>query len=87
MSLKIFLDQENRMASFFKEAPVDINAIDDARAQKLFQRLDSNLSPECLFQDGERPRAAAASLKKIYLAAIADLKAKGFSPKEPMYSI
>jgi hypothetical protein len=86
MSLKLFLEQENRFAAFMQTPVIEIDKIDDATAQRLFGRLDSNLSPESLFQDGERPRAHAMRLKKVYLAAIGELKAKGFAPKETMYS-
>lgn len=87
MSLQAFIDQENRMATFMGLPQIDPNNIDDAKAQEMFQRLDSNLSPEALYQDGERPRAQAAKLAKLYKAAITELKAKGFTPKREMYNV
>jgi hypothetical protein len=87
MSLQQFIDDENRLASFFKKPQIDIAKIDDAQAQEMFSRLDSNMSPECLFADGERPRAAAARLAKVYRKAFEELKAKGFTPTVTLYNL
>jgi len=87
MSLKQFIESENRMRAFFKEPPLDAETLTHDEATKLYKRLDSNMSPEALFADGERPRAVAARLAKMYKQAFADLKAKGFTPPTELYNI
>lgn len=81
MSLALLVEEHNMMARFFKEQTTwSATDIDQAMADAMFKRLDSNLSPEVLFADGERPRSKAMALKKRYEKAIAELKAKGFRP-------
>lgn len=86
MSLQFLVEEHNIMAAFFKSPLWSTTDIDQATADAMFQRLDSNLSPEVLFADGERPRAKAMALKKKYEKAIAELRAKGFRPTKPMYN-
>jgi len=87
MSLKKFIEQENRFRTFVNQQLINEAAIDNTVAQELFRKLNSNLSPEVLFADGERPRAKAMALRKVYMQAIADLKAKGFVPEEELYNV
>lgn len=87
MSLAKFIEQENRMRKFFKQPEYDVNNIDQAAAQELFQKLDSNLSPENLACDGERPRAQQIVLGKLYRAAWTELRAKGFTPAGYVYNV
>lgn len=87
MSLKAFIDRENKMLAFMGLPQIEIDKIDDVAAQKLFQSLDSAMSPEALFMDGERTRAQAAKFEKMYKAAWAELKAKGFLPKGAVYNM
>lgn len=86
MSLAALVESHNRMAVFFKQPLWSETEIDNEMAQTMFKHLDSNLSPENLFADGERPRAAAMKLKKQYEKAIAELKAKGFTPEFTTYN-
>jgi len=86
MSLERFIAEENMFADVYDELQIDINAIDQKVADTMFQRLDSNLSPEFLFADGERPRAKAMALKKKYDKAIAELVKKGFRPTVEVYN-
>jgi len=87
MSLKAFVAQENKFNAIFGMEQVDLKTLDQASANKLFQRLDSNLSPEALTCDGERSRAQVQKFYKMYTAAIADLMKMGYKPTEKMYSI
>ena len=87
MSLKQFIAHENRMRVFFKEPPLDAETLTHDEATKLYQRLDSNMSPEVLHADGERSAAAARALAKMYRQAFADLKAKGFTPPAQLYNL
>jgi hypothetical protein len=87
MSLKQFVEQENRFRVFFKEPALDPETLTHDEATLLYRKIDSQLSPESLFQDGERRGAAAAKVKRMLLAAFQDLKAKGFTPPAPLYNI
>lgn len=87
MSLAKFIEQENRMRKFFKQPEYDVNNITPEDAQELFGKIDSNLSPEILACDGERPRSKQIRLAKIYRAAWAELRAKGFTPQGYCYNV
>ena len=87
MSLKKFVEQENMMNRIFNQPMIDLSNLNQESADKLFQRLDSNLSPENLSADGELPRAKVQQRYKLYMGAINDLKKLGFTPTEEMYSI
>jgi hypothetical protein len=87
MSLVKFIEQENRTRKFFNQTPYDINNISAADAQAMFQRLDSNLSPEILACDGERPRSEQIRLGKIYRQAFDDLRRAGFTPQGYVYNV
>ncbi len=86
MSLAKFIEQENRFRNYVNLPLINVATIDNKVAQELFRKLNSNLSPEALFADGERPRAKAMALRKMYMQAIADIKAKGFVPEEELYN-
>ena len=87
MSLAKFIEQENRMRFFFKLPTYDVNNITPEHAQELFGKIDSNLSPEILACDGERPRAQQIALGKLYRAAWTELRAKGFTPEGYVYNV
>ena len=89
MSLKLLIEKQNLMAKLFKEDPSkfwNIDSINQATADAMFSRLDSDMSPEALFADGERPRAQAAKLAKQYKAAFKELTDKGFRPSVAIYN-
>lgn len=86
MSLAKFIASENVMRGFMGQPEIKITEITPAIAQELFKTLDSNLSPEALTADGERPRAKQIALAKIYNGAIADLKVRGHQPEFEMYN-
>jgi len=87
MSLKKFVEQENTMSRIFNQPLIDLSKLNQTSVDALFQRLDSNLSPENLTCDGELPRAKVQQRYKLYTAAIADLKKLGFKPTVEMYSL
>jgi len=89
MSLKRLIEKQNMMARLFKEDSSkfwNIDSIDQVTADAMFRRLDSDMSPEALFADGERPRAQAAKLAKQYNSAFKELTAKGFRPTVELYN-
>jgi len=77
-NLKKVIDHENKLAEYFKGPQINIKALTDEDAQRLFGRLDSNLSPESLYQDGERSAAQAVKYQTLYIAAIKELQDMGF---------
>lgn len=87
MSLKQLVEQNNRMNAVFGGGENWTIPPTAKMAQQMFQRLDSNLSPEVIYQDGERRGAAAQRFKSQQEAAIRDLKALGFTPIERMYNL
>lgn len=87
MSLAKFIDRENRFRRVFGMPEYNVNNITDDDAQEIFGKLDSNMSPENLACDGERPRSEQAALAKVYKKAFNELRGMGFSPKDTVYNI
>ena len=89
MSLKLLIEKQNMMAKIFKD-PLstywNIDNITQETADAMFSRLDSDMSPEALFADGERPRSQAAKLAKQYKAAFKELTDRGFRPTSTLYN-
>lgn len=87
MSLKKLVDAHNRTDMAFFGGKDQWSVTPDAKmAQDMFSRLDSNLSPEVIYQDGERRGAKAQAFKAEQLKALEELKALGFSPTREMYN-
>lgn len=84
--LSQFVEMQNRMSRVFNQPQIDVRAIDEKVAEDLFQKLDSNLSPEHLTCDGERPLSEQRRFYKLYTGAIKDLQKMGFSPKQAVYN-
>jgi hypothetical protein len=76
-NLSKFVENENRMAEYFGGKVIDINAITDEDAQKLWNRLDSNLSPENLTCDGELRGAKLRARYNYFKGAMKELKTLG----------
>ena len=76
-NLAIIIEGENRVAKYFNDPLIDINALTKEDAKRLQSRLESNLSPEVLYQDGERSHAEAMRYQRLYIAAQAELKNTG----------
>jgi hypothetical protein len=82
MSLKQFIKQENRVASFWDKAaapvyPEDPDLLLDRHKKELADRLASALSPECLTCDGELRGAKLKAKANLLNGAKADLVAMG----------
>lgn len=84
-NLEMLIAQMNTVRRLFNEPPLDLANLNAQMAQDLFQEIDMRLSPEALYADGERPRAQAARLRKIYRAAVSELQRAGFQPQKEMY--
>jgi len=76
-NLSKFVENENRMAVFFNDKVVNVKAITDEDAQKLWDRLDSNLSPENLSCDGEIRGAKLRARYNYFKGAMKELKTLG----------
>jgi len=87
MSLLKFVTDHNTMDQIFGGKDQWTVTPTPEMAQQMFSRLDSNMSPEALFADGERPRAQANRLAKEYRAAWADLLALGHKPQGQFYNM
>ena len=71
MSLQKYLDDKNRFAAIFKSPAVTLDTA--AGRQKVADMLDSDMSPENLTCDGERPRAQVAARYKMLSKAAREL--------------
>lgn len=76
-NLSKFVENENRMAAYFNDKVVDIKAITDEDAQKLWNRLDGDLSPENLSCDGELRGAKLRAKYNLLKGAMKELKTLG----------
>jgi len=73
MSLQKYVADKNRFHAMFNAPAVDLSYASDR--QKVADWLDSDLSPECLTCDGERPRAQVAARYKMLTKAARELVA------------
>lgn len=87
MSLAQFIEQENRYRTFFNESPLDASKLTPEDAALLFRKIDSQMSPESLYRDGERRGAAARKVAKMLTSAFEELKARGFTPLVTLYNL
>lgn len=86
MSLKALVEHNNSLNKLMGSGEDWTIPPTQAMAQQMFKRLDSNLSPEVIFQDGERRGAAAKKFQQQQLTAIKELKEMGFEPEGQMYN-
>ncbi len=78
-NLKNYVESINRFAKLFGDAEIDVDNIDEEAAQRLFQKIDCDLSPENLCCDGELPMAQVRRKAKMLRGAITELQAMGFT--------
>jgi len=76
--LKEYVEGLNRIAAIFGSDPIDMDNLDNAAAQKIFDLIDCDLSPENLCCDGELPFAQVQKKAKMLNGAKAELIALGF---------
>lgn len=80
-NLKVYVDNVNRWAKLFGDTEINVNNIDEEAAQRLFQKIDGDLSPENLCCDGELSMAQVRRKAKMLRGTIADLEKLGFTPR------
>lgn len=67
-NLRLFIEQENQRRRIFKDKLVTVpTCLEDA--QWIIEKLESKLSPENLYEDGEIS-AAEAQEKEVFLLAV-----------------
>ena len=80
-NLKKDVESINLMSKLFGVAEIDVHNIDAEEAQRLFEKIDCDLSPENLCCDGELSRAHWRRNNKLLRGAAAELKKLGFAPR------
>jgi hypothetical protein len=74
-------DQEVLMTG---HKPYSLRYMTMGQAWKIFQYIDMELSPEWLYQDGERSRANVQKREALLNQALEDLKNRGY--RKPDYT-
>lgn len=77
-----YIEQMNAWNKIVGGEVLNPRNLDQAAATRLFQRLDSCLSPENLTCDGELDRATVQRRSAQYRGAIAELQKQGFKMPE-----
>jgi hypothetical protein len=85
MFLKQYVAAMNRISKAFKLPEIDLDNMLPGQADEIFAKLDSDMSPEVLHQDGERPAGAAHALAASYTQVFEELKSLGYIPPKDMY--
>ncbi len=80
-----FVNNQNRWGDIFGETFLDLDKLDDALAQKLFGKLEAELSPENLHCDGEITAKQARTKAVLFNGAIRDLEKLGYTQDPPSY--
>ena len=81
-NLTVYVEGVNRFATLFGVAEVDVHNMNEEAAQKLFQRIDCDLSPENLCCDGELSPAKVRRKSKLLHGAARELIQMGYTPKD-----
>jgi len=69
------------MAALFGDAEIDVKNLNEADAQRIFDSLDGNISPENSHCDGEISLAQARKKAILFYAAGNELVSLGYAPK------
>lgn len=77
----------NAVESLFSQAVINPKNIRESDAIRLFDHIDSELSPENLYQDGERSAGDADSIYQELVAAATELHSKGFTPSDSNWEV
>ncbi len=85
MFLKQYVDSMNRVARAFKQPEIDLDNLLPGQVEQIFYKLDSDMSPESLYMDGERPANAAHALAASYTQVFEELKTLGYTPPKDIY--
>ena len=84
-NLTKYVEGVNVMRRIFGDEEFNVNELDQGLANKLFHKLDGELSPENLHCDGEITAAQARKKARLFHGAIEDLTRLGFTIPEDCY--
>lgn len=76
--LKEYVEGLNRMSAIFGGEQIDLDNLDAAGAQRIFNDIEGDLSPENLTCDGELPFVQVQKKVKMLNGAVTELMAMGF---------
>jgi len=68
----------NQWAKFDDRDNIDVYNLDDATAQKIFNSIDNDLSPENVHCDGEESHSQVIEKTRMFVDAAKELMALGF---------
>ena len=74
-----FVNEKNLWSNMFDWELMDLSKLDNTLAQKLFDMLEGELSPENLSCDGELPYAHVKAKARLLNAAVKELEELGYS--------
>lgn len=77
-NLTKYVDMQNGWGAMCGSEPMDLSKLDNALAQKLYNMLEGDLSPENLCCDGELPPAQVRKKARMLNGAVAELNALGY---------
>ena len=86
-NLRRYVELENARLALFGDDPMDVDNLTEAQAERLFYRIDGEMSPENLHMDGEISPAAARERAKLFTGAAEDLVELGFGKPHDLYCI
>lgn len=82
MSLQKEINEMNWWANAKGKPEMKINSLSDDDAQKIYVHIDTGLSPENLYCDGEISHSAAQAKYRAYHNAIKELNKRGFVARD-----
>lgn len=74
-----FVNDKNLWNKMFGKESMDLSKLDNILAQKLFDMLEGELSPENLCCDGELPFAQVKVKARLFSCAVKELEKLGYS--------
>ncbi len=79
-----YVEGLNRMSAIFKNGEqIDLDNLNNDTAQRIFNSIEGDLSPENLTCDGELPFAQVQRKAKMLNGAAAELMAMGYRAEDP----
>lgn len=85
--LRTVISEVNWIGQFTKQRLIDYKNISSADATRIYYFIDSELSPEHLHQDGERPYHKAMARQSMLDGATTALQRKGFTMPADTYNM
>lgn len=84
-ALQTYIERENQLAHKFGNDKLPVpDQLTTEQATSLFHQLDDEINPVSLFCDGETTIAQARERFNLFIAAVKDLDALGFTKPQDM---